>query len=155
VTRFLVDTNVFLYARGRSHEYREPCRAILRTAAEGSIRLEASVEVVPEFTHVLLRRGIERPSAVTEALEVSAQCLLHAFDAEVLTRALTLVADNETVGVRDAVHAATALGAGIARLVSADRAFDGVDGLTRIDPRDPDAPWNRSEQLPRPDQRQR
>lgn len=144
MTRVLVDTNVFLYARARAHDYREPCRAVLRAAADGSIRLEASVEVVQEFAHVLTRRGVDRPSAVVQANEVSAQCLLHAFDGDVLARALSLVADHPTLGMRDAVHAATALGADIEHVVSADRVFDGVEGITREDPLDPGAPWNRA-----------
>lgn len=143
MTRVLIDTNVFLYARGRAHDYLEPCRAILRTAAEGSLRLEASVEVVQEFAHVLMRRGVDRMSAVIQAQEVSGQCLLHAFDEDVLACALTLVADHPTLGMRDAVHAATALGADIARVVSADPVFDRVQGIARVDPLDPGAPWNR------------
>lgn len=144
MTRVLIDTNVFLYARGSAHDYREACRAVLRTAAEGSIRLEASVEVVQEFAHVLMRRGVDRSAAVTQAREVSAQCLLHASDEEVLTRALTLMADHPTLGMRDAVHAATALEAGIDQVLSADRAFNGVEGITRVDPLDPDSPWNQA-----------
>jgi len=144
VTRVLVDTNVFLYSRGRDHGYREPCRAILRTAAAGAVRLEASVEVVQEFTHVLMRRGVDRVSAVAQAQEVSAQCLLHAFDEDVLARALALVAEHSTLGMRDAVHAATALGADLVQVVSADHVFDRIEGITRVDPRDPGAPWNRS-----------
>lgn len=144
MTRVLIDANVFLYARGRAHDYREACRAVLWTAAEGSIRLEASVEVVQEFAHVLMRRGVDRSAAVTQAREVGAQCLLHAFDEEVLTRVLTLVADHPTLGMRDAVHAATALGAGIEQVVSADRAFDDVEGITRVDPLDADSPWNQA-----------
>lgn len=142
MTRVLIDTNVFLYARGRAHDYRDPCRAVLRAAADGSVQLEASVEVVQEFAHVLMRRGVDRSSTVLQAREVSAQCLLHAFDLDVLARALTLVAEHSALGMRDAVHAATALGADIAEVVSADRVFDGVEGIARVDPRDPGAPWN-------------
>lgn len=144
MTRVLIDTNVFLYARGRAHDHRDPCRAVLRAAAQGSVRLEASVEVVQEFTHVLIRRGIDRSSAVIQAQEVGAQCLLHAFDEDVLARALALVAANPTLGMRDAVHAATALGTDIEHVVSADRVFDSVEGITRVDPLDPDAPWNQT-----------
>lgn len=39
------------------------------------------------------------------------------------------------VGGRDAVHAATALEAGISVIVSPDSDFDGIDGLSRIDPK--------------------
>jgi uncharacterized protein len=140
VNRLLVDTNVFLYARGRQHDYRRPCRAVLMSAAEGVIDLEASVELVQEFTHVLVRRGIHHSAAVVEAGEVRAQCLLHAFDEHILGLALTLVRRSE-LGVRDAVHAATALSSGIEAVISTDAAFDRIEGIRRIDPLAPDAPW--------------
>ena len=142
MSRFLIDTNVFLYARGKDHEYRESCRAVLRSGAEGLIRLEASVELVQEFTHVLLRRGVDRAVAVTETEEVRAQCLLHAFDEQVLRQTLAVLRDHHRIGVRDAVHAATALSAGIERVITVDRVFDAIDGLARVDPMTSNAVWN-------------
>ena len=97
--RTLVDTDVFLYARGKQHDYRESSRAVLRAAADDLIRLEASVELVQEFAHVLVQRGRDRSSAVDDADEVRAQCLLHAFDDDVLSRALALVRRHEALGV--------------------------------------------------------
>ena len=142
MNRYLVDTNVFLYARGKDHRYREPCRAILQAARDRRIVLEASVELVQEFIHVLLRRGLDRASALDEANEVRSQCRrMHAFDGDVLTEALTLLRRHDELGVRDAVHAATARRAGISSVLSADIAFDAVDELTRVDPAAPDAPW--------------
>ena len=134
MTSYLVDTNVFLYARGAEHPYQEPCRAVLAAARDGVMTLEASVEVVQEFTHVLLRRGIGRADALEEALEMRSQCRLHAFDDEVLEMAMRLLADHPALGMRDAVHAATAVSAGLGSMVSTDRVFDGVAGLRRIDP---------------------
>jgi predicted nucleic acid-binding protein len=148
VNRYLVDSNVFLYARGNHHHYREPCRAVLRAAARGHLVLEASVGVVQEFAHVLLRRGVDRTSALEEIDEVRSQCRVHAFDVDVLTRALTLLRAHPTLGVRDAVHAATAIHAGLASIVSADHAFDTVEDVKRVDPAAPDAPWL---EIPRPD----
>lgn len=40
---------------------------------------------------------------------------------------------------RDAIHVATALDLGIGSIVSPDRHFEGIDGITRIDPLDEDA----------------
>lgn len=134
MTRYLVDTNVFVYARGTNHPYRLPCREILHAAGAQALVLEASVEVVQEFTHLLLRRGIDRGAALEEADEVRGQCRLHAFGTEVLGFAIGLLADHQQLGVRDAVHAATALHAGIPAIISTDRIFDGLDTLTRIDP---------------------
>lgn len=45
------------------------------------------------------------------------------------------------LGVRDAVHAATALRAGLSSIVSADLAFDTIEEVLRIDPAAPGNPW--------------
>lgn len=134
MTRYFVDTNVFLYARGGEHPYREPCRTVLRAARDGRIALEASVELVQEFAHVLLRRGTRREDAVAEATEVQAQCQVHDFDIGVLSDTLRLLRRHPDLQVRDAVHAATALRAEIDEVLSADTAFDPVDVLRRVDP---------------------
>ena len=44
--RFLYDTGVCLYATGAEHAYRDPCREIVRLAADGALLGEASVELV-------------------------------------------------------------------------------------------------------------
>lgn len=141
MNRYLVDTDVFLYARGTIHHYREPCRAVLRGAARGDLGLDASVEVVQEFAHVLLRRGVDRLSALQEVDEVRSQCRLHAFNIDVHTQVLALLRAYDSLGVRDAVHAATAVHAGLTAIVSTDRVFDVVEEVTRVDPATPDAPW--------------
>jgi predicted nucleic acid-binding protein len=56
------------------------------------------------------------------------------FDREVLDLSLDLTERVPTIRGRDAVHAATALAYGIDRIISPDRAFDGIPGLTRLDP---------------------
>lgn len=139
--RYLVDTNVFVYARGAVHGYREPCRAILRAAADGRIRLEASVELVQEFAHLPLRRQPDRMDALEQVEEVRSQCRLHPFDEDVLTASLDLLGRHPALGVRNAVHAATALRVGLNAIISADRAFDEVAGLSRVDPIDPGEAW--------------
>lgn len=141
MSRYVVDTNVFVYARGTDHPYREPCRNVLRAALRGHVILEASVEVVQEFAHLLLRRGIDRSSALAEIAEVRALCHLHPFGDDVLDRATDLLGRYDHLGVRDAVHAATALSVGVGRLLSTDRVFDEVHEVVRSDPMDPSAPW--------------
>lgn len=59
----------------------------------------------------------------------------HPFTEDVLRHSAQLVATGSVRG-RDAVHAATALGAGFGEIVTADADFDGVPGLARLDPRD-------------------
>lgn len=132
--RCLVDTNVFLYARGREHEYREPCRTILTGARTGRVGLIASVELVQEFAHVLLRRGVPRADALDQAEEVRAQCDVRAFDDRVLAEAMRMLRPHSGLDVRDAVHAATAVLAGVQEVLSTDRAFDALGEVRRLDP---------------------
>lgn len=132
--RWLMDTNIFLYARGGEHPYRDPCRVLLGQVRQARLQPTASVELVQEFLHVLLRRRIDRPTALEEAADVGRQCRLQAFDRDTLRLAMRLMRENERVGPRDAVHAATALSHDIPVVVSADRVFDHVDGLRRLDP---------------------
>lgn len=132
--RYLVDTNVFLYARGQEHTYRQPCRRVLQGVLEGHVQLHASPELVQEFVHVLLRRGVTHQEAVDEATEVRRQCRLHAFDGQVLTLALGLLRHYSQLSARDAVHAATAVAIGVPQVLSADQVFDGVAEVDRVDP---------------------
>lgn len=134
--RFLYDTSVFVYARGTEHEYREPCRAVLTLAAQGALAGEASVELVQEYAHILRRRGLPGTDVREQSRDVAALCLLHDFAEEDLRLALNLVAAHPALRVRDAVHAATALRRGISVILSADRDFDAIPGLERLDPRD-------------------
>lgn len=133
--RFLYDTAVFVYAVGGEHPLREPCRAIVGAARDGRLQGEASVELVHEYAHLVLRRTGDRPRAAREARAVWQLCTLHEASVADLARAIE-VFESSAVGGRDALHAATALNRGIPYVLSPDRSFDSVVGLERIDPVD-------------------
>ncbi len=132
--RCLVDTAIFVYARGRDHPYRSACRSLVDRAASRRPRFDASVEMVQEYLHLVLRRGGPRDDALAEAHEVASVCELHPFDTEVLARVTALLGEYPFLGERDAVHAATALEHGIDVVLSTDRVFDRIAGLRRLDP---------------------
>lgn len=139
MSRFLYDTAVFVYAVGAEHPYRDPCRRIVAAARDGAIAGEASVELVHELAHVLVRRGGDRAQAVRLAGAAGDLARLHEFAPSDLPLVMTLLAEHPALDVRDAVFAATALNRGIASILSPDRAYDSVPGLTRVDPAAPDA----------------
>ncbi len=130
----LVDTAVFVYARGIAHPYREPCRRIVAAIADGDLELHASIEMVQEFAHLLRRRNHPPEQVRTEALDVADSCVLHDVESHDLRRALDLLVTCPTLHVRDALHAATALRRGLEAVLTPDQAFDSVPGLTRVDP---------------------
>lgn len=54
--RTFLDSNVFLYALGAEHAYREPWRRIVAALADAGSTAETSVEVLQEVVHIR-RRG--------------------------------------------------------------------------------------------------
>ena len=130
--RAFVDTTVLTLATGDEHPLREPCRAIVERAARGDLDVHVSTEAIQEFAFHRMRK-VERSVAVRQSRDVAAMCRIHAFDIEVLEQSLHLVASTNIRG-RDAVHAATAMIHGFDSIITADRDFDSVPGLRRIDP---------------------
>lgn len=136
MTRVLVDANVFIYALGAEHPYRDPCRDVVAALARRDIEAETSVEILQEVVHVRRRRK-GGPDAAARAREILAWDLpVHEFDVDDLERALSLIERDDSLPVRDAVHAAMALNREIDAVLSTDRDFDRIDGLARIDPAD-------------------
>ena len=130
---YLVDTAVFAYALGGSHPMKQACVRVVAGAGAGDIELHASVEMIQELVFHRMRKT-DRHTAVRQARDAATVCVLHDFDEAVLYRALELIATSDSLGGRDAVHAATALYHGLPLILSPDHAFDRIVGLSRIDP---------------------
>jgi len=132
--RLFIDTTVMALAAGDDHPDRAVCRAIFAAGQHGVHELHASTEAIQELLHHRLRRA-SRSEAVAVARAASTTCRIHALDDAVLRRSLELVESTSLRG-RDAVHAATALEHGFDAIVTADSDFDGIPGLTRVEPAD-------------------
>lgn len=130
----LLDANIAVYAMGHDSPLRDPCRRLLERAAANEFRAYASTEMIQELVHHRLRRTGDRAVAVRNGRDLAAMCTTLAFDREILDLALDLIERLPTVRGRDAVHAATAIAYGIERIASTDPAFDGIPGITRLDP---------------------
>jgi predicted nucleic acid-binding protein len=136
--RFLYDTTIFVYALGGKHRYCEPCREIVAQAGTGALRGEASADLLQELVHQRFRRTGDRAAAVAAARDVGSLCRLHAVEADDVLRGLDIYQTHPRLEARDAVFAALALNRGIDAILTADRAFDEVEGLERVDPLDRD-----------------
>ena len=133
MTTFL-DTNIFLYAAGGDHPYREPCQLILRRVAEGELNATTSSEVVQEILYVLSRRGL-RTQAVALARNIMAvfPTLLEVGAGE-MNAACDLLESMPDLPPRDAVHAATMITHEITTIITADTHFDQLTQVKRIAP---------------------
>lgn len=122
-----IDSPVVLYALGKPHPLREPCRAVLAAAQRGELELHASVELVQEVTfHRLRTGGVEHAVGIGRLLLEA--CVLYPVTREVMARSLDLI-ERSPVRGRDALHAATALEHGFTEIVTTDPGFVGVPGL--------------------------
>lgn len=129
-----IDTAVIMYAAGREHEMREPCRRILEAVTTQQVEGVTSAEVIQEIFHrftILGDRGIGARMA-TAALDLFNPVL--AITDAIMRHMPDLVLEHHGLSARDLVHVATCREAGIDAIVSPDRGFDEVAGLSRIDP---------------------
>ncbi len=115
-------------------ELGQRCRAILGAVADGELDGVTSTAVLEELWHLELSGRIENLSGQTaRALSLFAPPL--PITAATFARALALTAP-ERLGANDRIHVATCLEHGIAAVLSADRGFDAIAEIERIDPLD-------------------
>lgn len=134
--RFLYDTNVFVYALGGTHAYRQVSRELIGRQGRGELAGEVTTTVLAELVHQRLRQTGDRMEAARRGRQVAIACRVHASDAADAELAWDLYEQQPRLDAFDALLAATALNRGIEAVVSADRALDDVDGLDRVDPLD-------------------
>jgi len=129
----VLDTTVLVYAVGGEHPLRDPSRRLVEAIGDGHLEATTTVEVIQEFVHVRARRR-GRQDAVERGRELLRLLgpLVTPGDAE-LAAALQVFGTHERLGMFDAVLAATAMACGADALVSADRAYAEVPGLTYLD----------------------
>lgn len=130
----LVDANVFIYAAGEEHPYKQPCLRLLGLVREGTIEANTDMEVLQEILHYYQRRG---------RVDLGVEVLNHAlalFPDPLGITVPIIVAAGETLRqypqlqARDALHAAVVLRGGLEGVISADRGYDAVSEITRLDP---------------------
>jgi predicted nucleic acid-binding protein len=129
---FFVDTNVMIYTRSVS-SYCDPCSQVVTAIAAGEADGRTSTAVLEEVWHLELSERAKRLEGLATNAYATFRPVLDVTD-EIFARALAL--PNTSLGANDRVHVATCLANDIDTIVSADRAFDTVEQLRRIDPLD-------------------
>ncbi|MGH3501186.1 MAG: type II toxin-antitoxin system VapC family toxin [Nocardioidaceae bacterium] len=130
----VVDTTVLVYAVGSEHEYREPCRSLVRALQSGELRATTTVEVIQEFAHVRARRrGRADARRLAVAYADLFSPLLTVTEAH-LRRGLDLWSTRRRLGAFDAVLAAVAHQNEAEALVSSDQAFGRLPDVRHVVP---------------------
>jgi predicted nucleic acid-binding protein len=132
----VVDTTMLVYAVGGDHPLRRPSADLFEAVRSGRIVASTTAEVIQEFVHVRTRRH-GREEAVARGRDwLEGLSPLLPMDGRDLELALDLYR-RHPLDAFDSLLAATALRHETAALVSADRAFGGIPGLTHIAPGTP------------------
>lgn len=129
---FFVDANVIVYSAVPSG-YREHCLELLAAIARGNADGRTSTAVLEEVWHLELSGRAGDLDGLTRRAYALLGPLLPVSD-ESFRLALGLNAP--ALGANDRLHVATCLTHGIDTVVSADRGFDSVSELRRVDPAD-------------------
>lgn len=129
---FFVDANAILYSASEGSA-RQSCLKVLSAIAAGGADGRTSAAVLEEVWHVAARRHPGKPSGIVQAaLEVFSPLL--PVTEEALVHALSL--PDSQLGPNDRLHLGTCAVNEIETVLTADRAFDGIDGIRRVDPFD-------------------
>lgn len=126
-----VDANVPIYLIGAEHPNKLRVRALLEAAIVDRERLVTDAEVLQEILHRYL--AIDRLDAIEPATAALLGVVDEVFPIELedARRAATIAAAG-SLRARDALHLAVMQRCGIGRILTFDRAFDGIPGIVRL-----------------------
>jgi len=141
MTRAFLDANIAIYAAGRPHPLKEPCARIVTLVARHPGAFVTDAEVLQELLHRFLALrmwpdpGRHAFTHFADTLRDRVEPML-AGDVEA---AAQIANRHPQLAARDLVHLAVMERLGIAMIVSADKDFDSVPEVERLDPAEVDA----------------
>jgi predicted nucleic acid-binding protein len=132
---YFIDTNIIMYAAGREHEYKDYCVKILRNIDSFEhnylINTEVIQEILYRYDYINLKIfGIDLALNTLELfdniLQISVRDLYLAID--LLEKYPFLIS-------RDALIIANMVNNEVKKIISADKVFDKIEEILRIDPK--------------------
>ena len=134
-----IDANVPMYAVGAEHPLKGPCLAILRSIASGELAAVTDVEVCQEIIHRYTALGEREQALHVARLFIKLVPEILPILKEDLLLSLEMHQRYPSLQARDSLHTAVMRNNGIQFIISADRHFDEVDDVERVDP---GVPWD-------------
>jgi hypothetical protein len=127
-----VDSNIPMYLVGADHPHKTDAQRLLERAVVAGRALVTDVEVFQEILHRYV--AIDRRDAIAPAWELlkSITDQIVPVDIDDATVARDLVLAGVAVSARNAIHVATMRRLGCSDILTFDRGFDAVPGVTRV-----------------------
>lgn len=128
----LVDSNVPMYLIGAPHPHKADAQRLLEDLVSEGRRLVTDAEVLQEILHRY--RAIDRGEAIQPALDALLGVVdeVLAIDGADVLAARDVLLSRWSLSARDALHVAVMHRHGLRSILSFDRRFDAVPGLTRL-----------------------
>ena len=131
---YLIDANIFMYASGAEHPYKNLSAEWLRRVAGGDQDAVIDAEILQEILHryQAIARW-EQGREVYDLAKTIAEQVLPVTE-EVMDQAKKLLDAYKDITARDAVHVAVCQVYHLEGIISFDRDFDRINEINRIQP---------------------
>jgi len=113
-------------------KYGKACAKILKDIANGKIKACISPLVAIEVANALRKYGIKDIKNTIDAI-LSLDIDVHPLD-EIIIRMAVEIFDEFAISPYDCIHVATMNAKGIKEIITADKEFDRIKNVKRIDP---------------------
>ena len=141
VETYFIDTNVIIYARGKKHPYKKACSSLFLAIAEGLFHDQFGIPVMDTevFQEVIYRYALigKWETAIQICGDIKKlEIEVLPVRVEEIDTLINLSKKYKTsrVAPRDLVHVAVMVNHNVKNVISADRHFDEIKEVTRIDP---------------------
>ena len=132
-----LDTNVPIYAAGRPHPLQAPCRDVLDLVATAPAAFFTDAEVFQELLYrYTAQRDWQQGRPIFDGFLLLMVGRIEPVFIDDVSSAATLTSLNPRLSARDLIHLALMQRVGATRIITADRDFDSVAGIQRLDPVD-------------------
>lgn len=130
----LIDTNIIMYAVGKTHILKEPCKEVLHKVVNNEISANIDIEVLQELLYVYDSRG-ERE----KGLRIISEIMILFPNPFVIGKNEIVIANDlmtkySTLTTRDAIHCAVTINLNLEGIISTDKGLDVVKGIHRLNP---------------------
>jgi predicted nucleic acid-binding protein len=121
-----------MYLIGAEHPHKVDARRLLERAIAENRRLVTDAEVLQEILHRYV--AIDRRDAIQPCFQIMLEVCdeILPVDLDIVSAAREIVLGHPELTARDAIHLAVMRAHGIETILSFDRHFDGLPGVTRI-----------------------
>ena len=128
----LLDSNVPMYLVGAAHPHKVDARRLLERIVAENHRLVTDAEVLQEILHRYV--AINRRDAIQPCFNVVLEVVDEVLPVtrDTVCKAREIVIGHPDLTARDAIHLAVMREHDITRILSFDRHFDGLPGVTRL-----------------------